>query len=162
MDASTDNVCMAVLRALERRHSARRPGNAPRPIPALVLARKFAIRPGGTSDSRKRGVRLVVEQLRRQGHAVLASPAGYHLGADPGDFACYEQFRRRSGLSHLRGAADAMRSEAAADAHGQLSLPFPSSGSASAVHPSSSGLQTARDSRAMRDSAAPKTPLAAQ
>ena len=115
-------IIAAVLVALERRRASVRPGELPRPVPALVIARKFGIRVGGSDDSRKRGVRLVVDALRKGGAPILSNFNGYFIGNTPADFIRYQEFRRRSGLSHLSSASAVTRSTALDEARGQRLL----------------------------------------
>lgn len=116
-----------LLAALERRRTNRLPDAPPRVISAHAIARHFKIRPLGTPDSRKRGVRLVIDYLRMAGHQVEAltgSDGGYYLPSSAADTQAYADARRSGGLAHLAAAARAARHPAAADAQGQLLLPI--------------------------------------
>jgi hypothetical protein len=111
-----------LIAALMRRLHAAPPGQSPRRIRALTIARRFAIRPHGSADSRKRGVRLLVDVMRRAGVPILSDFGGYYLADTARDHVEYQQFRRRLGLGHLAAAAADRRSVAAGTAGGQLSL----------------------------------------
>jgi len=118
-------VAPRVLDVLQRRRDGRRDGGPPRPISARALARRFNIRPNGSADSRRRGVRLVIRHLRNQGAQVAAissSTGGYFLARDAGELLGYAEQRRREGLADMEAAAKVKRSEEAADAAGQLGL----------------------------------------
>lgn len=114
--------CRDLVAALDRVRRRRRTGDLPRKVSAIALARFLSIRIGGSADSRKRGVRLLVRDLRAQGVPIAADLAGYWLAEESADHAAYQTFLRRRGLSHLAEAARDRRSPAAADASGQLAL----------------------------------------
>jgi len=114
----------SIMDALQRRRDRRGPGEPPRPIPAMAIARRFDVRPNGSRDSKRRGVRKLIAELRADGLPVLSSDRGYYLGVTTEDFDQAEAFARKSGLSHLALAANVKRSTARADAEGQYSLGF--------------------------------------
>jgi len=120
-DIDRDQVKARIVVALERRRR-RRPGDEPHRVRALALARWCGIRPHGGPDSRKRGVRLVVHELRREGVPIVADRSGYWLAETAGDHVDYQEYRRRNGLTHLAEASRDRRSDPAADAAGQLGL----------------------------------------
>jgi len=112
-----------VLSALEKRRSARRTGDQPRKVSAIVLARAFGIRPDArTDDSRKRGVRNVIDAMRKQGHEICSDFKGYWLAVTPDDWATYHDFLNRQGLSRLALEARSKRSPAAAECTGQMAM----------------------------------------
>lgn len=117
-----DEIKRRIVAALQRRRDRRRPGELPRPLPAIAIARAFGIRPRGSRDSRKRGVRLLVEQMRADGLPVLPSGGGYYLGTEPADYKAAAEFARRSGLSDLALAATIKHHPETAEASGQLGL----------------------------------------
>jgi hypothetical protein len=119
MDA--DQVKRDIVAALEARRR-RRAGEPPRPVKALALARRFQVRVGSTDDSRKKGVRNLVRELRAEGVPIVSDLRGYWIAEQPTDHTTYREFLRRAGLSHLAEAARDSRSTAAADAAGQLAL----------------------------------------
>jgi len=113
----------AIVQALQRRRDQRRPGELPRVVPAIVLARRFEIRPRGSRDSRKRGVRLLIKELREQDQVpILMERRGYYLATDLADYQRAEEFARRSGLADLALGATIKRNPERSDAAGQLGL----------------------------------------
>jgi len=123
-----------VMVALERRR-VRRTGESPRPLSAIHLARLAGIRPRGSIDSRKRGLRLVIEQLRSDGIAIAADLCGYWLAEEPCDFIRYENFLRRAGLGHLVAASAVRRCSARVDVSGQFRLFTPGESGSEATKP---------------------------
>ncbi len=121
-DFDGELVKQQIIAALERRRDAARAGVHPRPLPALVIARAFGVRAGGSDDSRKRGVRLLIDDLRSAGKPIVADFSGYWLAATAADHLVYQEFRRRMGLHHLVDASADAKSDAFADAAGQLAL----------------------------------------
>ena len=119
-----DQLATRILSHLERRLARSQPGQRPRPIRAVAIARAFDIRPQGNRESRRRGVRLVIRDLREHGAPIVTDGDGYWLARDAVDHQAYRDFRRRNGLAHLAAAATDARSPATSDAHGQLGL-FP-------------------------------------
>lgn len=117
-----DDVDAAVLAALERRRDRARTGELPRPVRALALARWCGVRPNGSDDSRKRGVRLIIDRLRAAGCDVVSNFHGYRLATSSTDHAEYQQFRRRMGLAHLVDVSADRRSDGAAALAGQLPI----------------------------------------
>ena len=110
-EGSTREVRRAIVAALQRRRDRRRPGELPRPISAMALARLFKVREGGSRDSRRRGVRLLIQALRDEdGVPVLSRGSGYYLGVDPADYEAAERFAKANGLGHLARAAAIRRS----------------------------------------------------
>lgn len=117
-----DELKRHIVAALQRRRD-RRPGEAPKPLPAIAIARCFGIRPRGGRDSRKRGVRILIRELREaDGYAILPCDGGYYLGQDLADYQRAEQFARRSGLSDLALGAAIRHHPEHADAQGQMGL----------------------------------------
>lgn len=121
-----------LLTVLKRRRDKARTGEKPRPARALSIARWLGVREHGSDDSRKRGVRLLVDELRKAGQPIVADFDGYRLAVTPEDLAAYRDFRHRSGLHDLVDASAAVKGPAAADLTGQLAL-FPPSGGRAAV-----------------------------
>lgn len=111
-----------IIDALERRLVNIRPGKGPRPIRALALARLCGLRPGGSRESRRRGVRQLIARLRKQGKPIVTDGTGYWLAQTPEDHKVHQDFLRHSGLTQLAGASRDARSMPAADARGQLRL----------------------------------------
>ncbi len=120
-DEGTDqDLQWRVLHLLQRRRDARRTGEPPRRVKALVLARACRIRPGGSDDSRKRGLRNVIRALRDAGVEVASDLGGYWLPVDAHDLAEYQAFLRRQGLARLAAARRSKQSSMAAETGGQL------------------------------------------
>lgn len=112
-----------VLDALQKRRNARRTGDPPRKVKALVLAVAFEIRPHArTDDSRKKGVRNVIRALRTDGIEIASDLQGYWLAVDAGDHADYREFLHRQGLARLAAEGRSKRSPAAVEAGGQLAM----------------------------------------
>lgn len=125
MDVSprpSDQVIRTVLACLERRRQRRRTGELPKPIPAMVIARWAGIRPMGSDDSKKRGVRNVIDEARRQGHTVLANFKGYYLPSEAADIARYRDFRKSMGLAHLVEVKAVPQRPEAIDIAGQMTF----------------------------------------
>lgn len=123
VDHETEQIIAGILRELERRRRARAPEAPPRWWPAIEIARRFGIRERArTDDSRKRGVRLVMDKVAERRDDLIASFRGYALARDAADLSRYRDFRRRMGLAHLQDAGATARSGAADDATGQLRL----------------------------------------
>ena len=114
-----DHIMTAVIAAFRRRHD-QRTGDQPRKIRALVLARRFGIGRHSNDETRKRRVRELVDDLRRDGQPIVANRDGYWLATTPADHQVYQEFLRRMGLANLVTAASDKRSDAAAQASGQL------------------------------------------
>ena len=78
---------------------------------------------GRKKSSRKRGVRLLIHQLREDfGVPILPSGQGYYLGTEPADFEAARDFCRRNGLPDLALGSKLQRHPEAATAAGQLFL----------------------------------------
>lgn len=107
---------------LMRRAARRQPGAPPRPIPSIAIARLFGIREHGSTDSRKRGVRTIIDVMRKDGIPVLSNFRGYYLAADAADHAEWRQFRHRMGLAHLAAESVDRHAPATLDADGQYGL----------------------------------------
>lgn len=106
--------------ALESQRRRRRTGEFPRPISAARLAQLAGIRPGGNRESRRRGVRLAVEKLKKEGVPIAAGPAGYYIAETPEDHAAYRNFLHRHAIAELLTERAARRRSAAQEATGQL------------------------------------------
>lgn len=120
--AEREQAARALVAALERRRR-RRTGDRPHQVNALALARFLDIRPHGSADSRKRGVRELVRYLRSQeGVPIVATGAGYYIAEEPGDLVQYRQFLQRMGLGHLAESARAVQTVAADAIGGQMRL----------------------------------------
>jgi len=81
---------------------------------------------GRVSAADERRLRMVIEQLRLDGHAICATPeAGYHMAADPEDLnrTCTYLVRR---IETTARQVSAMKRVAMPDLYGQLGLPTPS------------------------------------
>lgn len=117
-------VTAEVIAELEGRARRRPPGDDPGWWPAIQIAQRFGIREHGSTDSRKRGVRLLMARVAEGRSDLVASFHGYALAADPTDLTRYQTFRRRMGLAHLAAEAASRRSQAQADADGQYRLPL--------------------------------------
>lgn len=121
--AEREQSARALVVALERRRRRRRTGDQPHQVNALALARFLGIRPYGSADSRKRGVRELVRHLRSQeGVPIVATGAGYYIAEEPGDLVQYRQFLQRMGLSHLAESARSVQTVAADAIGGQMRL----------------------------------------
>jgi hypothetical protein len=114
LDAQVDRLIEAL-----RRRTRRRTHQQPRPVPALALARWLGVRVGSSAESRKRGVRRIIDQARASGAGIVADFRGYWLAETAADHADYQQFRARMGLSHLAAASKDRRSVSASDCVGQ-------------------------------------------
>ena len=125
-DANMDEsaLALAAVAELEARTRRRRPGDDPAWWPSIEIAVRFGIRPHGSADSRKRGVRLLMARIAETRSDLIASFHGYALATEPGDLTSYQTFRRRMGLAHLAAASHQRHSEAQADADGQYRLPL--------------------------------------
>ena len=128
-----------VLDALQKRHNTRRTGDSPRRVKALVLARACGIRPHGSDDSRKKGLRNVIRALRQSGVQIasdLKAGGGYWLPTDASDHAQYRDFLHRQGGARLATEARSKRSPAVAEDGGQLAMfgTAPSSDNLAMVH----------------------------
>ncbi len=122
-ESTREDLMVLILGALAKRRDARRTGDRPRRISALVLARAFGIRPHArTEDSRKRGVRTIINALREDDHPVCANDKGYWLATEPSDWIEYNTWRQRQGLAHLAAVSRSKRSPEAAQATGQMSM----------------------------------------
>jgi hypothetical protein len=122
-EADRDDLKARVLSGLEKRRDARRTGDRPRTVSALVLARAYGIRPHArTEDSRKRGVRTIINALRAAGEPICSNDRGYWIATEPSDWAEYNAWRQRQGLAHLAAASRSKRSPQAAEATGQMSM----------------------------------------
>jgi hypothetical protein len=115
-------VIREVIAELEARARRRVPGDEPHWWPSTQIAERFGIRRGGSKDSRKRGVRLLMAQLAERRSDLVASFKGYALATDAADLAEYRGFRRRMGLTHLAAESAIRRSEALADTTGQYRM----------------------------------------
>lgn len=108
---------------LAARHRRRGPEGTPRPARAIAIARWLDIRPNGNRESRRRGVRQVVNYMRDElSLPVLTEGDGYYLGSEMADFIRAECFERRSGLQRLANASQLRSSAGADDAAGQYQL----------------------------------------
>lgn len=116
------NEARLLLDLLQRRSDRRQVGGKPRWARTLAIARWLDVRPGGSPDSRKRGVRKLVEELRAAGVPVMSSFAGIALEREAEDHQANQDFRRRMGLRHMAAAGNDQHSQAAADASGQFGL----------------------------------------
>jgi len=109
------------LIAVLNRRCRRRAGDDPRPVSALALARWLGIRPGGSDDSRKRGLRSLITYVRTERDVPIVScNAGYYLAESVGDYDQYERFLARSGIQQLSHARQVGRSTHRAVAGGQM------------------------------------------
>ncbi|MFW6060924.1 MAG: hypothetical protein ACODAQ_12155 [Phycisphaeraceae bacterium] len=117
-----DEIKQQIVAALQRRRDARRPGELPRPVPAIVIAQRFGIRIGGSRDSRRRGARELIRALRKEGTPILPHGKGYYLASDLADYQAAEQYARRNGLQDLALAATIKHHPERADTAGQLGL----------------------------------------
>jgi hypothetical protein len=87
------------------------------------LATEILGTPSEPGDERL--VRKVIEQLRRDGHAICATPEeGYHHAADADDLQRTCVYLARRAHTSLRQVA-AMKRIALPDFYGQLGLPTP-------------------------------------
>lgn len=116
-----DEARRRVLMLLEERRR-RRFGEPPRPISARRLAWAAGVAPRSGVETRRRRVRELIDDLRREGVPVVAQPTGYHLAETIEDMLGYEQVLHRLGVAMLLKARAARRSQARADAAGQLGL----------------------------------------
>jgi hypothetical protein len=117
-----DAVIREVIAELEARARRRQPGEDPHWWPAIEIAERFGIRAGGSKDSRKRGVRLLMAQLAERRSDLVASFKGYALATDAADLAEYRGFRHKMGLAHLAAESACRRSEAQSDTTGQYRM----------------------------------------
>lgn len=116
------NLILTYLEVRRRRYV----GQAPRPVPARVLARVGRVAPQSGIETRKRRVRELIEDLRNEGVPVAAveGAAGYWIAETAEDHARYEAALHFHGsIRFLKARAD-RRSRARADTAGQLGL-FP-------------------------------------
>lgn len=112
-----------VMTALVKRRNQRRTGEPPRITRALALARLFNINPQARQEcSRKRAIRKIIYALRAAGEPICSNDKGYYLATEASDWAEYNTWRQRQGLSHLAAASAAKRSPGAAETAGQLSM----------------------------------------
>jgi len=138
----TERFEQTILGELEARARRRRPCAPPYWLPAIEIARMCEIRPGGSNDSRKRGVREVMHQLMRKHAHIISSHlprGGYAIATEQSDLRNYQESRRRSGLSQLQVASLSKRSIAQDDADGQLSL-LPKGKPAGPTNPMAAGV----------------------
>jgi len=120
-----DLVIAEIRQELEARARRRQTGQDPRWWPAIEIAERFNIRPRGSKDSRKRGVRNIMRKVMERYPDVISSHApsgGYAIAASQGDLTNYQDQRRRSGHAHLATVSQQRRSVAADDAQGQLRM----------------------------------------
>ena len=114
-----------LLSFLERRHFRHLGSDRPRTISAWPLAKALHLRPEQTKESRRRRVRELVEEARREGAPIASGGDGYHLATEVEDFAQTESFLRSMGLGRLVSAAGIRRSAGRSAADGQLRLAPP-------------------------------------
>jgi hypothetical protein len=120
-----EHVIREVIAELEARARRRQPGQDPHWWPAVEIAERFGIRKGGSKDSRKRGVRLLMTQIGERRSDLIASFKGYAIATDAADLTAYQTFRHRMGLAHLAAEAQVKRSPALSDATGQYRMFVP-------------------------------------
>jgi hypothetical protein len=120
-DFDREAVKSGIVDLLDRRRR-RRVGDAPRKISAIRLAQTFGVRKIGSPDSRKRGVRALVDELRTEGVPIASDLAGYWIAENPADHAAYRDFLHKQGLARLAAESADKHSPAAQDATGQLAL----------------------------------------
>jgi len=116
-----------VLAVLQIRRESARQGQTPRLMPAAAIGRWLRLWPRQSRESVRRRVRELIEQLRHDGHQVVADSSpngGYYLADTAADLVGYAQERRGHGLHHLAAASSVRHSFELADATGQLAL-FP-------------------------------------
>jgi len=121
-ELTRDQKKQRILNALQRRRE-RRPDQTPRSLPAMAIARALGIRPRGNRGSRRRGVRILIRELREHdGQPILMDQRGYYLGQDAADYQRAEAHARRSGLSQLALGATIRHHPEHHDATGQLTI----------------------------------------
>ena len=116
-----------VLAVLQIRRKSARLGRTPKLMPAAAIGRWLGLWPRQSRESIRRRVRELIEQLRHDGHQVVADSSpngGYYLADSAADLVGYAQERRGHGLHHLAAASAVRHSFDLADATGQLAL-FP-------------------------------------
>lgn len=89
---------------------------------ALLLARALKIRPNGSDDSKKKGVRNLVRNARAKQVPIVSDLRGYWIARVPGDRTAYHDMLRRMGLTHLASRSRSKNSPATKEAVGQRAL----------------------------------------
>src|SRR5437773_75075 len=75
----------SIICELGFRRRNRQPASEPTWWAAIDIARQFEIRPRGSDDSRKKGVRLIMAEIRKQREDLIACFHGYALAVDAAD-----------------------------------------------------------------------------
>ena len=101
----------------------RRRHRACRPITAIVIAKALGIYPDKSRETRRRRVRELVDELRREGAAIASHARGYWPAETVDDFERHRSFMRRHGLAVLATAARMRDTVAYQRAIGQQLLP---------------------------------------
>jgi hypothetical protein len=112
----------ALVDLLKRQRRRRGPDDPPRKLSAIRLAAALGVRPRGNVESRKRGVRIIVERARKAGTMISADAQGYWWPDYLSDHATYRRHRHRQAMTHLAAESADRRSPAAAASAGQLAL----------------------------------------
>ncbi|MEM9414961.1 MAG: hypothetical protein AAGA29_05715 [Planctomycetota bacterium] len=105
---------------LRRRRSAHR--DEAKPVPAIYLANALNLKLQQSRESRRRRIRELVDEARREGAAIASDRRGYWAAETVEDYQAHLGFMRRMGLGVLASAARAKRSAGFARAQGQMIL----------------------------------------
>jgi len=93
--------------------------DADRPIPAIKLANWVGVRVGSHDESKRKGVRNVIEQLRLQGWRICADGEGYWIARDDAEWHAYQEARKTQAkftfarVSQMKKAANEASSQQA-------------------------------------------------
>jgi len=111
-----------VFNELQRRRSRRLPGGPIPWWPAADIADRVGRWAGRSRETQRRRVRELIDDLRTDHPAIIASGQGYALAIDIQELAEYQDRRRRQGLTDLAAAGQVKGSVPFADATGQGAL----------------------------------------
>jgi len=101
----------------------RRRHRACKPITAVVIAKALGMYQDKSRETRRRRVRELVDELRREGAAIASHSRGYWPAETVADFERHRAFMRRHGLAVLATAARMKDTLAYQRAVGQQLLP---------------------------------------
>ena len=86
------------------------------PLAAIDIANHVGIRVGSDHESKRRGVRRIIDRLRDNGFRICADNEGYWLARDDAEWHAYQESRRRGArfefvkIARMQRAANEVRS----------------------------------------------------